>query len=227
MCGRYALFDPDARLAPLFDLDHPTQITPRYNIAPSQTVPIVRVVDDRRRLDLARWGLIPSWAKDTKIGYRTINARGETVFEKPAFRSAARKRRCLMPASGFYEWRKDGPEKTAKTPHWIHLKNGSPFAFAGLWEQWVSPDGEAVDSCSIVTTTANDLVREIHERMPVILPTSAYERWLDPGEVAPERLRSLIAPYPADEMDAHPVSTRVNSPKNDDARLVESQDSSV
>ena len=129
-----------------------------------------------------------------------------------------------MPASGFYEWKKVG--KT-KTPYWIHLKDGSTFAFAGLWERWTSPDGEVMDSCSIVTTVASEVVRKVHERMPVILPPPAYERWLDPEEGDPERLRPLIASYPADEMDAHPVSARVNSPRNDDARLVESQDSSV
>lgn len=198
MCGRYGLFETGEDLFRDFDLVEIPDLAPRYNIAPSQEVSIVRLDEGLRRLLPARWGLIPSWAKDAKIAYRTINARGETVFEKPSFRAAVRARRCLIPASGFYEWKKEG--KT-KVPHWIRLKNKSPMAFAGLWERWISPHAEAVDSCTIVTTEANDLVRTIHERMPVILPRDARETWLDLEITAPERLRSLLVSYPPAEME--------------------------
>ncbi|MGH6960565.1 MAG: SOS response-associated peptidase, partial [Dongiaceae bacterium] len=187
-----------------------------YNAAPSQNLPVVRLDrDGRRELALLRWGLIPSWARDPAIGYRTINAKAETVAEKPAFRAAFRKRRCLVPADGFYEWQKiDG----GKQPWRITLKDGAPFAFAGLWEHW-DKGGEPVESFTIITTTANALCAEIDDRMPVIIGPADYEAWLAAADTAIPQ--ALLQPYPAETMAAYPVGTRVNSPKNDDAQLIE------
>ncbi len=216
MCGRFTLWADLQQLAQAFPWvqmpDDPAAITPRYNIAPTQPVAVVANTGENH-LDYFVWGLIPSWAKDPSIGNRMINARGETLAEKPAFRAAYRRRRCLILADGFYEWQQ-GPGRT-KIPHYIHLKSGEPFAFAGLWETWNSPLGDTILSCTIITTDANERLASLHHRMPVILPESAYERWLDPSERQPAELDDLIAPYPAEEMDAYPVSTVVNSPAND------------
>jgi len=216
MCGRFTLWADLQQLAQAFPWvqmpDDPAAITPRYNIAPTQPVAVVANTGENH-LDYFVWGLIPSWAKDPSIGNRMINARGETLAEKPAFRAAYRRRRCLILADGFYEWQQ-GPGRT-KIPHYIHLKSGEPFAFAGLWETWNSPLGDTILSCTIITTDANERLASLHHRMPVILPESAYERWLDPSERKPEELDDLIAPSPAEEMDAYPVSTVVNSPAND------------
>jgi len=165
------------------------------------------------------WGLIPSWAKDPSIGNRMINARSETLAEKPSFKAAYKRRRCLVLADGFYEWRKN-PDKS-KTPMYVQLESRDPFAFAGLWESWHSPDGDHVLSCTIITTQPNDFVRKIHNRMPVILPRRAYEQWLDPDEQKPDRLQPLLAPYPAEEMTAYPVSTTVNNPRNETPECIE------
>ncbi len=216
MCGRFTLWADLQQLSRAFPWvqmpDDPAAVTPRYNIAPTQPVAVVANTGENR-LDYFVWGLIPSWAKDPSIGNRMINARGETLAEKPSFRTAYRRRRCLILADGFYEWQQ-GPGRT-KIPHYIHLKSGEPFAFAGLWETWNSPLGDTVLSCTIITTEANERLASLHHRMPVILPESAYERWLDPSERQPAELDDLIAPYPAEEMDAYPVSTVVNSPAND------------
>lgn len=206
-----------------FRVDHEdlADLAPRYNIAPSQSVPVVRFEAERdcRVLVAHRWGLIPSWAKDSKIGYRMINARSETAASKPAFRKPFRERRCLVVADGFYEWARAG---TAKQPWYFRLRSGESFAFAGLWDRWVSTEtGEVVDSCTILTTSANDLVRPVHERMPVILPPERYDLWLDPEVEDTSMLEPLLAPYPAREMAAHPVSTRVNNPRNDEPACVE------
>jgi putative SOS response-associated peptidase YedK len=165
----------------------------------------------------ARWGLIPSWAKDAKLGARMINARAETVADKPAFRSAVRRRRCLIPSDGFYEWRKLAG---GKQPYLIRFTDGSPFAFAGLWERWHDPVGEAVDSCTIITTTPNEVVAELHDRMPVILPQRHHDEWLGSSAVDGDRLDHLLQPHPPAGMEAYPVSTRVNSPRNDDPECV-------
>jgi putative SOS response-associated peptidase YedK len=194
-------------------------MAPRYNIAPSQPVAVVPN-DGQLKLDFYVWGLIPSWSKDPSIGNRLINARGETLAEKPSFRSAFRRRRCLIPADGFYEWQQVPGQKT-KTPMYIRLKSDEPFAFAGLWESWNSPDGSNVLSCTIITTTPNALMEPIHNRMPVILPASAYNQWLEPGEVNPASLQPLIQPYPAEAMTAYAVSTLVNRPENDVAALIQ------
>jgi putative SOS response-associated peptidase YedK len=186
---------------------------PRFNVAPTQNVAVVRLDSKQqgRELPHLRWGLIPSWADDPSIGSRMINARAETVAEKPAFRHAFKAKRCLVVADGFYEWqRMDG----RKQPYFIHLKDDRPFAFAGLWERWTKGD-ELIESCTIITTGANELMQPIHDRMPVVIPKSAYDIWLDPTIKDPERLQPLLAPYPSDEMVAYTVSTLVNSPKND------------
>jgi putative SOS response-associated peptidase YedK len=187
------------------------EVGPRYNIAPTQTV-IVVADDGTRHLTQMRWGLIPSWAKDPAIGNRMINARAETVATKPAFRVALRKRRCLIPADGFYEWH---PIGRRKQPIYISLKSREPFSFAGLWEAWTAPDGQEIKTCTIITCEANEVLKPIHDRMPVILTPEAETVWLDPTIQDPERLLPLLVPYPADEIEAYPVSTTVNNPAHD------------
>jgi putative SOS response-associated peptidase YedK len=187
------------------------EVGPRYNIAPTQTV-IVVSDDGTRNLTQMQWGLIPAWAKDPAIGNRMINARAETVATKPAFRAALRKRRCLIPADGFYGWQ---PIGRRKQPVYIAMKSREPFSFAGLWESWTAPDGEEIKSCTIITTEANELLKPIHDRMPVILAKDAEAIWLDPTIQEPERLLSLLKPYPSVEMEVYPVSPKVNSPAND------------
>jgi len=213
MCGRYSITTPLEAMRQLFHFDGSPNLAPRYNVAPTQSVPVVRRKNGGRELVLLRWGLIPSWAKDARIGASLINARGETVQSKPAFRSAFAKRRCLVLADSFYEWQKRG---SAKQPWRIMLADGAPFGFAGLWESWHSTDGDILQTCSIITTEANDLTRPIHERMPVILDAADHARWLDPTTLLPE-LALLLKPYPAAGMQAYPITTRINAVKNDDA----------
>jgi putative SOS response-associated peptidase YedK len=218
MCGRYTLKTSVDELAEWFDLDeNPSLLTPSYNVAPTQEVAAVVEEDEQRKLGVFRWGLIPSWAKDPSIGNRMINARAETVSEKPSFRSAFKKRRCLIVADGFYEWQKT---HNGKQPFYIRMKDSSPFAFAGLWETW-DGEGEEIRSCSIITTDANDLMDEIHHRMPVILPRENYGAWLDPGFEEKEALTDLLRPYLSDGMEAYPVSRRVNKPSNNEPSVVE------
>jgi putative SOS response-associated peptidase YedK len=215
MCGRFSLVaDPDDLREAFPWLNIPiTDTAPRYNIAPSQ--PVAAIPNDgKHQLDYFIWGLIPSWAKDPSIGNRLINARAETLGEKPSFRTAFRRRRCLIPADGFFEW-KAVPGLKTKTPMYVRMKSGNPFVFAGLWENWSSPDGSILQSCTIVTTEPNSLMKDIHSRMPVILPASVHEQWLEPGEVVAQRLEALLQPYPAEEMIAYAVSPLVNSPAND------------
>lgn len=216
MCGRYTLKTPVEALAEKFGVEETPDIAPSYNIAPTQDVAAVLSEDGKRKLDVLHWGLIPSWADDPQIGGRMINARAETVAEKPSFRSAFRHRRCLIPADGFYEWRKTGG---GKQPHYIRMGDGSPFAFAGLWERW--RNGREIRSCIIITTGANELVGEVHDRMPVILHPEDYDLWLDPDFDERDPLTTLLKPYPADEMEAYPVSRYVNSPSNDDPACVQ------
>lgn len=214
MCGRFSLAADSQKIQEAFPwLNVPEGLQPRYNVAPTQPVAVVPN-DGKNRLDYFVWGLIPSWAKDPEIGNRMINARAETLGEKPAFRAAFRRRRCLVLADGFYEWRQV-PGRKSKVPMYIRMEDGLPFAFAGLWENWNSPDGSQVLSCTIITTNPNRLVREIHNRMPAVLAPAAYQRWLEPGEMQPEELNPLLQPYPAEEMLAYPVSTLVNSPANE------------
>jgi len=218
MCGRFTLTVNPDELQQQFGLSQPppAQLAPRFNIAPSQAVAVVANQKDRV-LDLFQWGLIPSWSKDPKIGNKLINARAETLPEKPSFRTALKRRRCLVLADGFYEWKKDG---TSKTPMYIQLQDGRPFAFAGLWEEWHAPDGGLIKSCTIITTEPNALLATIHNRMPVILPPEAYDQWLTPGELPTVEAMSLLKPYNAAEMTDRPVSSRVNSPAVDAPELV-------
>ncbi len=220
MCGRFTLASPDESLAELLDLDAPPALKPRYNIAPTQPVAVLRPPPEGapRAIELLRWGLVPSWSKDETIGNRMINARSETVADKPAFRSAFRRRRCLVLADGFYEWqRREG----GKQPYHIRLADGGPFAFAGLWEHWQSPDGSDLETCTILTTTPNSLLAEVHNRMPVIVDRDDYALWLDSQVEDAKRLHPLLQPYPADRMVAVPVTRHVNSPRNDDRACLE------
>jgi putative SOS response-associated peptidase YedK len=170
-----------------------------------------------RQLVLFKWGLVPSWAKDAKIGNSLINARAESVAEKPAFRAAFRRRRCLVVADGFYEWQRTGSKKQ---PYFIRLADDRPFAFAGLWEFWEGPDHSALETCALITTGANELMEPIHDRMPVILAPDDYDRWLDPALQTPEQLQPLLRQFPSGAMVAYPVSTHVNSPRNEDPRCI-------
>jgi len=220
MCGRFTLAVDPAELQENFpDVTFPAQYAPRYNIAPSQ--PVLAIPNDgSHKADFFVWGLIPSWAKDPTIGSRMINARGETIGEKPAFRGAYKYKRCLIPTSGFYEW-KSQPGTKVKVPYFIQLKSGQPFAFAGLWDEWHSPDGALVRSCTIITTEPNSMMAQLHNRMPVILQPGNYTRWLDQTPQTPQMLQPLIAQYPAEAMTAHAVSTLVNSPANDRPELIQ------
>lgn len=216
MCGRYTLATPVGRLAEEFGFDSSsTEFRTSYNMAPTRQVPVVLAEGGKRRLEMLRWGLVPSWADDPGIGARMINARSETAPEKPSFRRAFRDRRCLIPADGFYEWKR---ENGGKQPYYFRMQGGRPFAFAGLWESWTK-DGE-IRSCAILTTAANEVVAGIHERMPVILPSRHYEAWLDP-EAERDELTDLLVPYPGDDLETYPVSRFVNSPGNDDPRCIE------
>lgn len=221
MCGRFAQTHTGEAIAQAFQLAVTPELTPRYNIAPSQPVSVIvqsRQAGDRQHHD-KKWGLVPGWSKDPKIGHKLINARAETVAEKPSFRNAFQKRRCLIVADGFYEWQK-APKGQDKQPYLIQLQERSPFAFAGLWERWRSPEtDEPLFSCTILTTTANEKVAEIHHRMPVILPAAAYDPWLDPAHTNRGELESLLQPYDADAMQTTAISTAINSPKNADASV--------
>jgi putative SOS response-associated peptidase YedK len=214
MCGRFTLTIDPGQLQDTFPwATIPDTFPPRFNIAPTQPVAVISN-DGKNLMDFYVWGLIPSWAKDPDIGNRMINARAETLAEKPAFRSAFKRRRCLILADGFYEWQQEAGKKT-KIPMYIQLKNKKPFAFAGLWEIWNASDGSEIRSCTIITTQPNRLMEEIHNRMPVILAPQHYQLWLSPDEKEAGSLAALLEPYPADEMKAYPVSRLVNSPNND------------
>lgn len=223
MCGRFTLRAPASVIAEEFGLFDVAPFDARYNIAPTQPVAVVRRTAQSavpaRELAWLRWGLIPSWADDPSIGNRLINARSETVAEKPAFRVALRRRRCLVVADGFYEWQKSGKRRQ---PYFIRLRNDRPFGFAGLWESWEGPDHSALESCTLLTTDANDLVRPIHDRMPVIVPPEGYDLWLDPAVEDPKRLEPLLRPYASEAMVAQPVSPVVNSPTHEGPQCIES-----
>ncbi len=220
MCGRYTLKTPVERLSEKFQFPEVFLLKPRYNIAPSQEVAVVRrLPDDReRKLAMLRWGLIPAWSKDPTKGAQPINAMAETAAEKPMFRDAFKRRRCLVPADGFYEWKQEGGRKQ---PVYIHMKDGEPFAFAGLWERWVREEDELIESCTILTTEPNGLLEPIHNRMPVILDPKDYEQWLDPDVQEVTRLKPILHPYLPEQMTYYPVNLRVNNPRNDDALCVE------
>jgi putative SOS response-associated peptidase YedK len=218
MCGRYTLRTPARDLKEHFGIDDLSEeLAPRYNIAPSQPVWMI-VGESPRRLREARWGLVPHWARDASIGARLINARAETLGEKPAFRDAFRERRCLIPADGFYEWRREGKRKI---PVHIRRRDGAPFAFAGLWARWRDPAGQPLESCTIVTTRPNDLVAPIHDRMPVILPPADYGVWLAAREADASAATELLRPYPSPDLEAVDVSRAVNDTKNDGPECLE------
>ncbi|HSI32970.1 MAG TPA: SOS response-associated peptidase [Tepidisphaeraceae bacterium] len=227
MCGRYTLI----RLADVLEkfpwIEHaPPDLVPRYNIAPTQ--PLLAIANDHpAEFTHFYWGLVPSWAKDISVGHKMINARAETLPEKPSYRTALRRRRCLIPADGFYEWQVDPAtahkSRPTKQPVWIRMKDHKPFAFAGLWEHWHDHQGAGNElrSCTVITTSPNELMRPIHDRMPVIVPPELYQEWLSKDEREPDELMAMLGPYPADQMEATPVSTFVNSPKNEGPGCVE------
>jgi len=218
MCGRYAITSAPEAIRALFRYPEQSNFPPRYNVAPTQPIPIVRLHEGKRRFALMRWGLLPSWVKDPKTFALLVNARGESVIDKPAFRAAMKYRRCLIPADGFYEWK---PVAGRKQPYYVRLKSGAPMALAGLWETWTGPNGEELDTAAIVTTRANRLLAPIHDRMPVIVPPEAFDLWLNCSEVDAETAAALIAPAPEDALEAYEVSTAVNRTANDNAKLVE------
>lgn len=220
MCGRFTLTQSDQIIAQAFHLKDVPDVVPRYNIAPSQAVATVLLPGSESkepRCHYLQWGLVPSWAKDPKIGFSLINARAETLAEKPSFRAAFKRRRCLILADGFYEWQR---QEKRKQPFYFGLSDHAPFAFAGLWEHWESGDGSVIDSCTIITTEANALLQPIHDRMPVILKAADYDQWLDPAEQKTDRLQRLLHPFAAEAMMAYPVSTQVNNFRYDDADCI-------
>lgn len=219
MCGRFTLYSPLQEIVERFNVaEWKVSFEPRYNIAPSQQVLAVVSDGEKNRMGYLKWGFIPRWSKEPSIGHNMINARAETLAEKPSFRHAYQKRRCLIIADGFYEWKK---EQDRKVPMYIQLNNQKPFAFAGLWERWISSEGEDVTTCTIVTTKANEFMIPIHHRMPVILTREQESVWLDRKITDPHILNHLLQPIASEEMTAYPVSTLVNSPKNDHASLIE------
>jgi putative SOS response-associated peptidase YedK len=213
MCGRFSLFTAPSDLAEWLGLPEVPDLPPRYNVAPTQPVAAVRAgPGGGREFVMLRWGLVPPWSADPGTGPLLINARAETAADKPSFRAALRARRCLVPADGFYEWVRQAGKKQ---PIHFRLRDGRPFAFAALWELWSGPDGEVVESCAILTTGANELVRQAHDRMPVILGPDAFGPWLDPAVRDPAALAAWLRPYPADAMTACPVGSWVNNPRNE------------
>ena len=228
MCGRYTLRHTTQQIVARFAVTDVVDATfaemradaPRYNIAPTQPIAVV-TENSPRALQMMRWGLVPSWAKDPSIGSRLLNARAETLIEKPSFRTALSRRRCIIPADGFYEWKKAGK---IKQPLRIRRKDDELFAFAGLWDEWQSPDGSPLRTCTIITVGANSVLADIHDRMPAMLRPEDEAAWLDGSTSAVPELLSLLAPYPDDEIEAYPVSLAVNSVANDNSACIESFD---
>jgi putative SOS response-associated peptidase YedK len=216
MCGRYAVITAPEAIRAMFGYAEMPNFPPRYNIAPTQPIAIVRLMDGKRQFALVRWGFIPSWVKDPKTVSLMFNARGETAAEKPAYRNAMKRRRCLVPADGFYEWKREGERKR---PHFIRRRDAKPLAFAGLWEAWTGPNGEELETAAIVTTTANDTLKPLHDRMPVVVPPDAFDLWLDPN-ADPQMAASLMTPAPDDLLEACEVSSAVNRVANDDPSLL-------
>ena len=219
MCGRFVQFSDPEVYVESFHLEETPEFSPRFNIAPTQPVLAIRQGSDAKRSVAAlRWGLVPAWSKDPDSRYSMINARAETVHSKPAYRTVFRRRRCLIPSEGFYEWQAGG---NGKQPYFICMQDRRPFAMAGLWESLRDETGDILESCTIIVTEANPLIRPVHERMPVILPAAAYATWLDPAQQDPAILLPLLRPYPEQAMHLHPVSKRVNSPRNQGRDLLE------
>ncbi len=217
MCGRYAVTTAPEAMRALFRYLEQPNFPPRYNVAPTQPVAIVRMVEGKREFALVRWGLIPAWVKDPRGFSLLINARGESVLDKPAFRNAMKRRRCLFPADGFYEWKREGDRKQ---PYFVRLKSGQPMAFAGLWETWSGPNGEELETAAIVTTAASRSIAHIHDRMPVIVAPEAFDFWLDPN-VDAQTASAVIAPAPDAALEAYEVSSAVNRTANDSRELLE------
>ncbi|GAM10381.1 putative SOS response-associated peptidase yoqW [Geobacter sp. OR-1] len=218
MCGRFTSLLTPELLAVIYEIHAKIDLQPRYNIAPTQDILVVREDSAGVRYpSYVRWGLIPHWAKDKSIASKMINARSETVHEKPAFRQAIRSRRCIVPASGFFEW---SATPTGKFPHYITMRDESPFSFAGIWETWKASDGSDAETCTILTTSANPLMATIHDRMPVILHQGEFRLWLDPTVNDPRELQRLYQPYPAELMQEWQVSTAVNSPRHSDPNCI-------
>jgi putative SOS response-associated peptidase YedK len=219
MCGRFSLHTPESQIREAFNLEHtePLGLNPRYNIAPTQDIPIIRDIDTGPEIVLARWGLIPSWSKEPKIKYSTINARIESVAEKPTYRTPFKRRRCLIPADGFYEWKVVNGHKI---PHHIRMRDSSVFAFAGLWDRWESED-ENIESCTIIVMPANEVMKPIHERMPAIIAPAHYDLWLDSRITDKQEIMPYLTSAPSSQLTAYPVSTWVNSPKNNDERCIQ------
>lgn len=217
MCGRFAQRTDAKRLAREFKVSDVPEVEARYNIAPTQDILGIRRAEDEREAVFLKWGLIPSWAKDSSIGAKLINARSETVMEKPSFREAFKKRRCIIPADGFYEWQRTGGKKQ---PFFFQMRDKRPFGFAGLWEKWRAEDGQALETCTILTTEANEVLRLVHDRMPVILHPGDYELWLEDDARNVDLMKELLRPYPSSEMVSYPVSTLVNNTSNYGAELL-------
>jgi putative SOS response-associated peptidase YedK len=218
MCGRFTLTCDGEQITQQFQLSEVPEISPRYNIAPTQLIATVGInlTSENRQFNWMRWGLIPSWAKDQKMGAKLINARVETVAEKPSFRHAFSQRRCLILADGFYEWQK---QKDDKQPYYLHLENHQLFAFAGLWERWKSAENQEIISCTILTTEADNEVRSIHHRQPVIIPENNYSQWLDPHLTEPQEILPLLASQPP--LNYYRVNSRVNNPRHDEADCIQ------
>jgi putative SOS response-associated peptidase YedK len=220
MCGRFALWTPPGTITKYFKVSVARDILPRYNIAPGQNILVIRQTNATQRLPvLIRWGLIPSWAKEESVGFKMINARAESIMEKPAFKAAFKSRRCLIPASGFYEWKKEG---SSKQPYLIRLQDADLFALAGIWESWKKPGSDSViESCAILTSSANRVVGRIHDRMPVIIRPDDFALWLDTID-SNHRVNALMHPFDDRNMACHPVSKAVNHVQNDDSSLIQS-----
>jgi putative SOS response-associated peptidase YedK len=218
VCGRFTQKTPAKKIVEKFEVEEVPPLLERYNVAPMQKVLGIRESDDKREATFFKWGLVPSWAKDLSMGNKLINARSETVAEKPSFREAFKRRRILVPVDGFYEWGGRGEKK--KQPYYFHMKDGEPFAIAGLWERWEGGD-EPLETCTLLTTAANELLAPHHDRMPVILRPDDYELWLDADVRRPELLTPLLRPYAPEEMSSYAVSALVNSPANDGPRCAE------
>ncbi len=226
MCGRFTNNAKPEQIKTEFNVGvkNPNLFQPRFNIAPSQMIDVVLAPESERILSQLKWGLVPSWSKDAPTSKGLINARAETITEKPSFREAFKSRRCIIPASGFYEWQKKGTG--AKQPFYFYLNDKDVFGFAGLWEEWLDKQtGELLETCTIITTEANEVLKPVHERMPVILKAESYDEWLDAKVKNTEKLQRLLVPYPADEMNSHVVSRSVNIPDSDSPDLVKPMNS--
>jgi putative SOS response-associated peptidase YedK len=219
MCGRFTLHTPEARIREVFHLEHtePLGLAPRFNIAPSQDIPIIRESESGLEMVLAKWGLVPGWSKEPKTRYSTINARIESVAEKPTYRAPFKHRRCLIPADGFYEWKLVNGHKI---PHHIRMRDGGIFAFAGLWDQWKG-EGETLDSCSIIVMPSNEVMKPLHDRMPTIIAPAHYDLWPDPRITDKQEIMQYLNSAPSGQLKAYPVSPWVNAPKHDDERCIQ------